>query len=284
MKKTLIALAVATSAAVSGSAVAGLGSFDAGNLNNRVDFGGTISPTPVTHNWVWAVGQGYNQYSNSIDQLTNSGRTLTITAADNMPILAGKVTSAFLGAPNSSPQIAFSNADGSVITPVWSGENAEGSLTLKVQDNQQHKIGTMQLNVKAISPVVVTNADGSTGISVRYTSGEMGDSAFLGSTGRFNADPSFAELNNVLVTFGAPSVAELQAQIKAFNGLGNVAEDTTDVVGKNTDWNFNSNANVYSGAYALGIAAGQQMVVTFDNAINGETQWRAPLLMQISYN
>ncbi|MDD8687779.1 hypothetical protein LAX26_21820 [Escherichia coli] len=280
MKKTLIALAVAASAAVSGSAMAGLGNFEAGNLNNKVDFGGTITPAVVQNNWVWAVGQGYNQFSHTTRELTESGTKLTITAADVMPLLVGKTSKVTVGDVGISPQIAFSDSKGT-ITPVWTGENAEGTMTLTVNDAQQQEIGSMTLNVAAVAPVASVTRNVPSTISVKYIEGK-GGSSFGGAVGGFSGEPSFSQVDGITVANGAPSIAELQAQVKSFPGLENDAEDTSNIVGS-SQINYANSNYVYSGAYVLGIPRGKQLVVKFNNAISAETQWNAPLTMQVSY-
>ncbi|ELO4994209.1 hypothetical protein QUQ46_004758 [Escherichia coli] len=278
MKKTLIALAVATSAAVSGSAMAGLGNFDAGNTDNTVNIGGIITPTQVKNNWVWAVGQGYDNFTHEISELTDSGKKLTIIASENMPLLVGKVTAAFEGAPGLAPQIAFSDSKGS-ITPAWATDNAEGTITLTVNDNQQQEIGSMKLNVNAVAPVAWTKTDASVGIDLRRHDG----GAFIGATGGFTSTPNFATVNSILNAFGAPTLQDLESQIKSYPGLSGVSDDTSDLVGSTGD-TYASSGWAYAGAYALGISNGKVIEVNFNSPVNAETHWTAPLKMQVSYN
>ncbi|WP_105467671.1 hypothetical protein [Escherichia coli] len=280
MKKTLIALAVAASAAVSGSAMAGLGGFAAGNLNNKVDFGGTITPAVVENNWVWAVGQGYNQFSHTTRELSEGGTKLTITAAQAMPLLVGKTSKVMVGDVGISPQIAFSDSKGA-ITPEWADDNAEGTMTLTVNDAQKQEIGAMTLGVTAVAPVAWAKTDASTDVSVRYIHGKTG-SSFEGAVGRFANSPSFSQVDNVSVANGAPSIAELQAQVKSFPGLEGIKDNTTDVAPETGAYYGDSNY-AYSGIYALGVSKGRQLIVKFNKTISAETQWNAPLTMQVSY-
>ncbi|WP_097457045.1 hypothetical protein [Escherichia coli] len=280
MKKTLIALAVAASAVVSGSTMAGLGNFDAGNLNNKVDFGGTITPVVVENNWVWAVGQGYDQFSHTTRELTETGTKLTITAAQAMPLLVGKTSKVTVGDIGISPQIAFSDSEGA-ITPVWASDNAEGTMTLTVNDAQQQKIGSMTLNVTAVAPVAWAKTDASMDVVVKNISGSTG-AAFEGAVGKFAEKPSFSQLDNITTANGAPGIAELQAQVKLFPGLENIGNDTSDSVNPTGAYYGDSNY-AYSGSYALGIPSGKRLIVKFDNTISTETQWNAPLTMQVSY-
>ncbi|MFJ7174841.1 F4 family fimbrial subunit [Citrobacter freundii] len=280
MKKTLIALAVAASAAVSGSALAGLGSFGSGNINNTVNFGGSITVPEGANSWVWAVGQGYDQYSNTTRDLTDNGTKLTITASENMPLLVGKTMKPFEGAPGLAPQIAFSDSKG-VITPVWGTSNAEGTMTLTVNDASQQKIGTMTLNVTGISPVVWARTSGSSSADVRVQDPTGG--AFLNATGNFESSPSFTEVDAILTSFGGTTIQELQTLLKTYPGLSNIAEDTSNVAGRTQD-PLASSGWAYVSSYALGILRGKTLEVNFDSTVNHDTQWKAPLNMQISYN
>ncbi|EON3482503.1 hypothetical protein ACLLMF_004921 [Escherichia coli] len=280
MKKTLIALAVVASAAVSGSAMAALGAFGAGNTDNTVNIGGTITPEVVKNNWVWAVGQGYDQFSNTTNELVDSGKKLTITASENMPLLVGKTTAAFEGAPGLSPQIAFSDSKGS-ITPVWGADNAEGTMTLTVNNTNQQEIGTMTLNVNAFAPVAWSKTDASRGVSLRYMNNSQG--SFTGATGVFQSSPNFATVNAILNAFGAPTLQEIQEQVKSYPGLSGIADDTSDIVVDSGD-SYASSGWAYAGAYALGISNKKTLEVNFNSPVTTETQWVAPLNMRVSYN
>ncbi|MFJ7174842.1 F4 family fimbrial subunit [Citrobacter freundii] len=277
MKKTLIALAVAASAAVSGSALAGLGSFSSSNINNTVNFGGTITP-PVVNQWVWAVGQGYDQYSNTTNDLTENGRKLTITASENMPLLVGKSAQAFYGQPGLSPRISFSDASGEV-TPVWDNEGlAKGTITIAVNGDNQTRIGSMTLPVTGVGIMLVDDKTGTNPISVMHSR----SNAFQGGYGIFNSPPSFSLLNTQYIgAYGGPTVQELVAQVKA---LKPTAQDpNVDYVVPVDNVGFDHDSQIYSSGYALGIPNGSAMTVTFNNSLSGETAWNAPLTMQISY-
>lgn len=273
MKKTLIALAI-TASAVSGMAHAWTNS----DFNGEVDFGGTI--TPDKSGWVWTVGQGYDHFTNKISDLTNSGKKLTIPAKQNMPLLLGKTTAAFLGGPGLAPQIAFSDSKGR-ITPVWASDNAEGTMTLTVSDADQKEIGTVTLDVKAIAPAAWAKVDKSSSISVRYLDNTAG--ALVGATGMFGETPHFAPVATILDAFGAPTLKELQDQVKAYPGLSDIAYDTSDLIASSSD-DFTDAAWAYAAFYVLGIPNGKSIVVDFNSPITSEIQWKAPLMMQVSYN
>ena len=280
MKKTLIALAVAVFA-TSGTAIAALGAFSPSNTNNTITFGGSITPDHQDYNvWTWAVGQGYENFNNKISELTNDKKNLTITANENMPLLVGKTLTPFEGTPGISPQIEFLDSKGPLLI-MWANDNAEGSMTLTVNDTQQREIGSMTLNVTALAPVAWAKKDASTGVSIRYLNNFSG--SFIGSTGGFNSPPSFAQVDDISTAFGAPSLAEMQRQLKSYPGLSNIADDTTDLVAPSSN-NYASVGWIYTGAYALGIRDGQSISITFASPVTNETQWKAPLMIQISYD
>ncbi|ENC7870760.1 hypothetical protein ABK350_004736, partial [Escherichia coli] len=261
--------------------MAALGGFDAGNVSNTVDFSGSITPSE-NNKWVWAVGQGYGNFSHKTYDLTDNGRKLTITASENMPLLVGKVTEAFEGGPGLSPQIAFGDSKGS-ISPVWAADNAEGTMTLTVHDTNQQEIGTMTLNVNAFAPVAWSKTDASQGVAIRYMNNSAG--SFTGSTGVFAKSPNFATVNAILNAFGAPTLQEIQGQIKSYPGLSGIDDDTSDVVGISGDA-YDASGWAYAGAYALGVLNGKTLELNFNSPVNtgAETDWKASLTMQISYS
>lgn len=280
MKKTLIALAVAASAAVSGTAMAALGSFDAGNVNNTVDFGGSIVPGN-NNKWVWAVGQGYGDFSHKTYDMSDKGKKLTIFASENMPLLVGKVTEAFKGAVGLAPQIQFSDSKG-VITPVWAAAHGEGTLTLTVNNASQEEIGTLTLNVNAVAPAVWAKLDRTSDILGRYL--ENVNNAFTDATGAFGDAVSFAEADSITTAFGAPTVQEIQDQIRAYPGLSNVGYDVSGVLSASGD-DFTDDTWAYAVSYALGVLNGKTLELNLNSPVNfsAETNWKASLTMQISY-
>lgn len=106
MKKTLIALAVAASAVVSGSAMA----WQDGNFDNSVDIGGSITSDQPT--WQWKVG---NASANAINlKLADATQSGTDNVWEGIgdkayPILLGKTKFEYSGvAAGMSPVISYS--------------------------------------------------------------------------------------------------------------------------------------------------------------------------------
>ncbi|EFB3433931.1 hypothetical protein ACXZDY_001197 [Escherichia coli] len=282
MKKTLIALAVVASAAVSGSAMAALGAFDVGNTNNTVNFGGTI--VHDAGQWVWAVGSGFDSFSAKTSALTESGKKLTIAATKDMPILAGKVTAAFEGKAGMAPQIAFSDSKGHV-TPVWSNSSVgKGTITLTVNDNTQQELGTIVVPIQGAVPIAYAQADGSDSkVHLWYLNGRS--NSFVGAAPSSSSwgTANTAAIDTVLAKFGAPSTTEIMNQIQTYPGLSLLPHDTTGAMDAQ-DYAFDDAGRIYSGAYALGVPNGDEFVLNFTTPVNSTTQWQAPLTMQISYN
>ena len=90
MKKTMIALALAASA-VSGMAHA----WTNGDFNGSVDIGGSITADDYRQKWSWTIGSGLDGFNNALTELTNGGKSLTITVNGDKPILLGKTNVAF---------------------------------------------------------------------------------------------------------------------------------------------------------------------------------------------
>ncbi|WP_097422155.1 hypothetical protein [Escherichia coli] len=109
------------------------------------------------------------------------------------------------------------------------------------------------------------------------------DGAFKGSTGVFGTAPNFATVNAILNSFGAPTLQYIQNQVSSDLGFDYTADDTSDAVGASDD-SYACSGCVYAGAYALGIPNREILKVNFKSPITTETQWTAPLKMQISYN
>ena len=160
MKKTLIALAVAASAAVSGSAMAA--SWVEGGSGGDVNFGGSIT-VPGNVTWMWLLGDGKTDFANQSSEMTDSGKKLVITAANDIPILAGKLKTGVKGSDlvptGTMPQIDFLSG-GSKITPVFS--NSGGlSLTVKLLDKTSSaELGTLKINGRSAGVVAMKTAAG----------------------------------------------------------------------------------------------------------------------------
>ncbi|EBX6890527.1 hypothetical protein LF005_004537 [Salmonella enterica] len=275
MKKTLIALALAATA-VSGSAMAWTPNGQGGTM----EFGGTITPQPTDVTWMWKLGAGKTDFNAQLSDLTNDGKKLSITNATDMPLLLGKLEHAFVGRVGIAPNIEFTGYDNVAITPEWSGEEGSGTLTLPVKSGDGAKMGTFVMPVQGVGGLLWALSDGTGGAQSRHASGTSG--AFKGGTGSWASTPAMDAMDVIFKKFGTNDFNDLDAQLRAFPGLSNIAPDLSNIAGSTTAPLDQTNY-VYTGTYALGVPAGKIIDVNFTNSVTTNTEWKAPLTIKISY-
>ncbi|WP_105448003.1 hypothetical protein [Escherichia coli] len=255
MKKTLIALAVAASAAVSGSAMA----WTANGSGGSVDLGGTL--TPVTKATPWEVKVG-DAVTGLDGQIQKGQKEVSITVKNTIPVLGIRTieSKAFQGKAGISPQVDYQGA-----IDVSKFNNSRVPLTLKVNDLQGQKIGSLTVNMgsQAIgsgtgswNKKAVMFAEAGEGFSGAIPTGYSGlltnevivDSLFPGSMDNFDAQ-------GLIITYEA----------------------------LNTD--FSNTRIKYSAAYGAGIEQGQTIKITLDQAASGDApiQWKASLPVTVTY-
>lgn len=283
MKKTLIALAVAASAAVSGGAMAA--SWVDGGNGGDVNFGGEIIAQDKAE-WMWLLGDGKTDFASNTSQMTEGGKKLTITAEKDIPILAGKLKHGVRGEvfrqAGTMPQIAFLSA-GSPVTPEFGGDSAM-MLTVKAFDKtSSQELGTLKINGRAVGSVAYAQDD------QYFTKGLWGKSGAIMSGG-MSADSSLLTKGGVVTSgivekFGGPALAELEQQVR--DVMQNPDAVFTDV---NKAWSISrsveSDMNVpaYGISYGYGVEQGSTLEVNFSNPVTSTTVWKAPLTVSISYN
>ena len=284
MKKTLIALAVAASA-VSGMAPA----WTNGDFNGSVDIGGSITADDYRQKWSWAVGSDINGFSNALTDLTEGGTKLTITVNGDKPILLGKTNEAFStpvsGGVGAIPQIAFTDYEGtSVEFKNPEGETNKGLayVVLPMKNAEGTKVGSVKVNTSYAGVAL-----GSKGTYANLFS------VYGGAVNRiFNGGipvnvPQSELISGIAAAqrtalFGSLSKDELTAQLQAVEPAA--AADVRDY-GMSSETSMAASINsATSAAYALGIANGQTIEATFDQAVTASTQWSAPLNVAVTYN
>ncbi|EKK6907426.1 hypothetical protein POL44_003894 [Shigella sonnei] len=256
MKKTLIALAVAASAAVSGSAMAWTASGTGGDVN----FGGTLTPSSKVTPWETRAGAGVM----GLDaEVTQGQRSVQITTPHAVEILSirTKDAKAFQGGvnPGINPQIDFHGAAGDF-------NAGKSRLSMEARNTEGVKIGSVTVAMSA-------GAMGSTskGAKNDIYAPDAGY-GFFGGVGKTSAQT----LNN----------AHNFATSQGFNDV--VANfDTQGVVGLTSDgtYNFNETSRKYSAFYIAAVASGEKFTVTLDNPVSGDgqIQWKASLPVTVSY-
>lgn len=264
MKKTLIALAVAASAAVSGSAMA----WTANGTGDSVDLGGTLTPQDVVTPWEVKVGNGVN----NLDALVKKGQSrVSIVAGESILALGIRTVSnvAFDGQPGIAPQINFNDA-----IDLNGFENGVTTLTLEVKDgNNVDKIGmlTAPFNTGAVGSVT-----GSNGFNDIYTfmSANSPSGAARGFSGGLSTD--WDKVNKapqtVLNALSTEIMAKFDPQGMSFSDGGLAS-------------NFVTSGAKYSAAYGAGILANDTITITLDNPVVGDDEiaWKASLPVTVSY-
>ena len=261
MKKTLIALAVAASAAVSGSAMA----WTANGTGDSVSLGGTLTPVEKITPWAVATGAAVNDLNATIYK----GQTQVVFPAQKtIPILGIRTVdnTAFAGQKGITPQVDYK---GAINTSGFSSNKTD--LTLNVFDTNDNKIG--QLSTKLAASGVMSRmytGDGYKDAFVLYSNDSWG--AFHGglsaSSGGVDVASAGLSLINELFPGAADNFNSQGASFSANAGMNHFGAD---------GW-------MYSGAYASGILAQENIKITLDTPAGADDiAWKATLPVTVSY-
>ncbi|EAM2195571.1 hypothetical protein EU711_22555 [Salmonella enterica] len=269
-----MALAVAASALMSGQVMADVSWQQPGNLDQTVNFGGTITKPEYQNQWVWGVGAGFDSFQSSFTDLSEDKTELTFAAKENMPVLVGKVTEAFpldfQAGYGAAPQIQFSGFDGNKIEMV-SNDRSSVSLQIPVKGKDSLQSGVFTLTGTA-QTLVMYHAKGN-------------DMAFFGSV--------YSKQPGQIFYGGAPENAVSYSGLVSFGGLGSddllalVTKKYPDVTKKGGNTPMEGTIDRISGgaaSYAFGIKAGVSQKVKFNEAVTENTEWVAPLHITVSYS
>ncbi|CUA13262.1 hypothetical protein [Escherichia coli] len=255
MKKTLIALAVAASAAVSGSAMA----WTQNGTGGSVDLGGTLTPEDVVTPWEVKVGDAVTGLNAQIEK---GQKTVNIAVNKAIPVLGirTQTTEAFQGQPGISPQINYGDA-----VNVDAFENGRAPVTLEVKDNTNAKIGTLTTSLGASALVSVKGSW--SGYNHSYS-----DTAGQGFFGGLPKNKKQAPDENIAISV-MPELADHYT---------NQGVDYSEV---GVTSSFNNTDATYSGYYGAGIEQGKIIKITLDQVVSGDTpiQWKASLPVTVSY-
>lgn len=259
MKKTLIALAVAASAAVSGSAMA----WEANGSGGSVNIGGSLTPAENITPWEVKTGAAVT----GLDADITKGQSVINIAVDQaIPVLGIRThtTQAFQGQPGISPQIDYEGA-----VAIDGFANGVTTLTLEVKGANDAKIGSMSAPFSAAGARSYSLDDINAESSRNLYATQEGQ-AFFGGVG--NSPSAIASDAKALVT---AIDADIVAKYKSW--------ELTDVTGALTD-DFTGNV-FYSGFYGSGIEQGKIIKITLDQAASGDApiQWKASLPVTVSY-
>ncbi|MGD2894473.1 hypothetical protein ACP8Z6_24235, partial [Escherichia coli] len=258
----LIALAVACSAAISGSAMAWT---DSAAGITFVELGGTLTPAPNVTPWEVRSGSAVT----NLDATIKKGKTTVDLHTNNdNPIevltIRPKVKKAFLGAPNITPQIDYHGA-----IDVAKFSNGEAPLTLDVKDESGAKIGKLEttVSVEAFRSVLNHRTGGGNAAAVYAKSAGH---AFYGGVGR---TPS-----SISEVIRCGEITDAHEHYDTQDGRRFPPVEAT----------FSSDSFIitYSGVYVSYIAHDQVIKITLDKAVDGDTpiKWKASLPVTVTYS
>ncbi|MDJ7541402.1 fimbrial protein [Salmonella enterica] len=261
MKKTLVALAVAASAAVSGSAMA----WTASGLGGSVDLGGTLKPVDVITPWEVKVGAAVNNLN---AEIRKGDMEVYIPVKKAIPVLGIRVADAtwkaFWGQLGIAPNIDYHGA-----INVNDFSRGEVPLTLDVKNTQDQKIGSLTVNLSAGAEYARYNPSTDKGekyVLYQNSKGEL----FFGGLGT-NRDAVFPYSWTLAKTLDPEFVAN-------YNDFG-VSQPSNPYYGDVGNTKLN-----YSAFYASGIVQGKAIKLTLEQpAVSDAIAWKASLPITVSY-
>ncbi|HFP6864268.1 TPA: fimbrial protein [Escherichia coli] len=265
MKKTLIALAVATSAVVSGSVFA----WTPGDFNGSFEMGGQLTPPTQTGN-LWSVAVG-NKVTDLNATLEAGQKDVSINVTNAIGILGIRPTEneMFNGQVGITPQISYGSA-----VNLDSFAQGIGTLTLPVKSGEQ-EIGT--LTTKIYTGGILTwyedYGSGQTEGAARSTYASVAGKAFYGGVGKTEdaIDKDSSSVENNATTF--------------FSDITNTYQNPSDYAGVAGEVDFGTSNGTYqlSGLYVAGIKSGQTVDIALNSALTEVTTWTASLPITVSY-
>ncbi|GDA02249.1 K88 fimbrial protein AB [Escherichia coli] len=258
MKKTLIALAVAVSAAVSGSAMA----WTANGTGGSVDMGGTLNPVDKVTPWEVKTGAAVT----GLDADIRKGDTkVDIPVTNAIPVLGIRSVEAkaFDGAPGITPQISYNNA-----VDVDGFTGGVTTVTLELKDASNMKIGSLTAPFSAAG-VMSWQGVGISSKNIDVYASTPGKS-FFGGVGKNSAGANSGRAEAMISSFDQ----EFLANFVKLGSVWRVEEATFGVI-----------TSKYSGAYGSGIEAGKNITITLDSPAQGDNAivWKASLPVTVSY-
>lgn len=287
MKKTLIALAVAASAAVSGSAMAALGEWQEGINGGNVSVGGivNVNDLPV---WLVATGSGFSGFTNDATDLTGGNKLLTVNAPEAIPVVAIKSKDAYSGIEYSKgtmPAVILSGGDGVAITRTnWSN----GAFNFSVPVYVNGAVAGSATFVQASPAGLVYGADvnGTSGVSL-VVSDNANDpkSLYAGLVGGSQQAVGISNTESIMSSLGfSDLITETKAKAGSFsswidNGWIQSLTPANAVSKFNTE-----GMKKAATAFAFGIKQNDAIKLTFSDAITSTTQWNIPLNVSVVYN
>lgn len=261
MKKTLIALAVAASAAVSGSAMAWTNAGTGGTFN----MGGTLSLVEKTIPWDVEIGASVTALDISVKP---EQKVVSVPLSKNLPVLGIRSKKdGFSGKKGIAPRIDYSNVANL-------DDMKKGVLFARtnVTSSDGKKIGTLAFAIRVASQAIEAKNIGSAENYMIYASSE--GKGFFGGVAK-------------TVEGVWDEVAAYSWATQLFSGIADVWNNKKVPYnnGDAGETDFSDENVIYQSYYASGISKDTSMELTLDQTMTSATpvQWKASLPIIISY-
>lgn len=251
MKKTLIALAVAATAAVSGSAMAWTNDGEGGTVN----IGGVLTPVVKNTPWEVKIGTGIDSLATDI----NKGQTdVSVNLPADVLVMGIRSSENFAGRAGISPQINYHDA-----VKVDSFNNGLADLVLDVKDSSDELIGSLSTKIVAVAQLSSVN-DGSYASIFASKQG----SAFFGGIAKSSS----------LITSADPAtiVNRLDSTILEHYNKGNIQKGAREQA-------FANGSETFSAYYAAGFLKDNALNIKLTTEPQSSVQWKASLPVTVSY-
>lgn len=262
MKKTLIALAVAASAAVSGSAMA----WTANGTGGSVDLGGTLTPVEKVTPWEVKTGAAVT----GLDaQIQKGQRVVDVAVNKAIPVLGVRVVNSagFEGAAGITPQIDYQGA-----VDIDGFKDGVTNVYMDVRNTQGEKIGSLLAPFYAGAERSYYAIDGSAK-GHRGLYADQAGMAFYGGIGKSIVD----NMTEGAVRSRISAIdSEFTAKYDTYNSGFATSSMATD---------FNKPGYIFNAFYGSGIEQGKTIKITLDQVASGDApiQWKASLPVTVTY-
>ena len=257
MKKTLIALAVAASAAVSGSAMA----WTANGIGGSVSLGGQLTPQDNVTPWEVKVGDSVANLNAVVKKGQNK---VSFNVVNPIPVLGIRTAQKipFVAAAGITPQINYGTA-----VDVDAFHASKAPLKLDVKDKNDQKIGFL---------------------TSKLTVGSM---VSLASHSSYDNGPVSASTVGDVFFGGVPKSSDEVLEDRGLAGkiITDISANYTDQGQAETNPQRVSiiahKGATVSGYYASGLVSGESIAITLDAPVQGNDviNWKATLPVVVSY-
>ena len=262
MKKTLIALAVAASAAVSGSAMA----WTASGTGGSVDLGGTLTPdSNVQSPWEVKVGVGADNLNGRI---TKGDTKAEVIVSKNVPVLnIRNINPAGFPGGTGKNNIVNINFKGLDLNGF---SNNKSKITVDINDGQNRKIGRAEIPFYGMAVLGAAYSSQSQAGENKTMYTNDSNSAFYGGLPKSYSLLSGPDTMSLLASFDSEATTNLSFSKKW----------TSTAVNEK----FSDSGMKYWAAYGSGIKAGDVIKISLDQpAASDAIAWKASLPVTVSY-